>query len=93
MTLYKKWSFPIKDFFSKCDQIHSFLRICSHLLKKSLIENFICCAVRSTSKQIITSQKKKTNFYQNISIFYEHQYSMDYLKYTNNLKNPHQLDQ
>ena len=31
----------IKDFFSKCDQIHSILRICSHLLKKSFMENFI----------------------------------------------------
>ena len=31
----------MKDFFSKCDQIRSFLRIWSHLLKKSLMENFI----------------------------------------------------
>ena len=30
---------------SKCDQIRSFLRIWSHLLKKSLTENFIFCAV------------------------------------------------
>ena len=37
--------FSIKEFFSKCDQIHSFLRIWSHLLKKSLMENFIFCAV------------------------------------------------
>ena len=41
----KKMKFSIKDFFSKCDQIHSFLRIWSHLLKKSLIENSIFCAV------------------------------------------------
>ena len=33
--------FSIKDFFSKCDQIRSKLRIWSHLLKKSLLENFI----------------------------------------------------
>ena len=33
--------FFIEDFFSKCDQIRSFLRIWSHLLKKSLMENFI----------------------------------------------------
>ena len=33
--------FFIKDFFSKCDQIRSFLRIWSHLLKKFLMENFI----------------------------------------------------
>ena len=31
----------IKDFLSKCDQIRSFLRIWSHLLKKALMENFI----------------------------------------------------
>ena len=37
--------FSIKDFFSKCDQIHRKLRILSHLLKKSLMENFIFCAV------------------------------------------------
>ena len=33
--------FSIKDFFSKCDQILDFLLIWSHLLKKSLMENFI----------------------------------------------------
>ena len=37
--------FSIKDFFSKYDQICSFLRIWSHLLKKPVIENFIFCAV------------------------------------------------
>ena len=37
--------FSIKDFFSKYDQIRSFLRICSHLLKKSLMQNFILCEV------------------------------------------------
>ena len=35
----------IKDFFSKCDQIRRKLPICSHLLKKSLMENFIFCVV------------------------------------------------
>ena len=37
--------FSIKNFFSKCDQICSFLRIWSHLLQKSLTENFIFCAL------------------------------------------------
>ena len=38
--------FSIKDFFSKCDQIRRKLRISSHLLKKSLMGNFIfCCSV------------------------------------------------
>ena len=43
----QKMKFSIKDFFSKCDQIRSFLQIWSHLLKKSLMENFILCAVLS----------------------------------------------
>ena len=38
----------IKDFFSKCDQIRRELRIWSHLLKKSSMENFIFCAVKGT---------------------------------------------
>ena len=37
--------FSIKDFYSKCDQISRKLRIWSHLLKKSLMGNFIFCAV------------------------------------------------
>ena len=37
--------FSIKDFFSKCDQTRSKLRIWSHLLKKYLMENFIFYAV------------------------------------------------
>ena len=43
----KKWSmkFSIKDFLSKCDQICRKLRIWSHLLKISLMENFIFYAV------------------------------------------------
>ena len=36
----QKIKFCIKDFFSKCDQIRRKLRIWSHLLKKSLMENF-----------------------------------------------------
>ena len=41
----QKVKFSIKDFFGKCDQIRSFLRIWSHLLKKSLMKNFIFSAV------------------------------------------------
>ena len=41
--------FSIKGFFSKCDQIRSYLRIWSHLLKKSLMENFIFYAVFSVT--------------------------------------------
>ena len=41
----QKMTFSIKDFFSKCDQIWSFLRIWPHLLKIYLMENFIFCSV------------------------------------------------
>ena len=37
--------FYIKDSFSKCDQIRSNLLIWSHLLKKSIMENIIPCAL------------------------------------------------
>ena len=37
--------FSIKDFFIKCDQTRKKLWIWSHLLKKSLMENLIFCAV------------------------------------------------
>ena len=37
--------FSIKDFFIKCDQIRSFARIWSHLLKKCLIKISFFCAV------------------------------------------------
>ena len=35
----------MKNFFGKCDQIRSLLQIWTHLLKKSLNENFIFYAV------------------------------------------------
>ena len=41
----QKMKFSNKDFLSKCDQIRRKLRIWSHLVKKSLMENFIFRAV------------------------------------------------
>ena len=43
LPLHKKFS--IEDFLGKCNQIRSFLRIWSHLQKKSLMGNFIFCRV------------------------------------------------
>ena len=40
----QKTNFSIKDFFSKCDQMWS------NLLKKSLMEKFIFCAVLTTRR-------------------------------------------
>ena len=48
----QKMKFSIKDFFSKCDQILSFLQIWSHLLRKSLMESFILCAVKGHSENL-----------------------------------------
>ena len=50
----QKMKFSIKDFFNKCDKIRRKLRIWSHLLKKSLIENFnflcsVSCIISSKS--------------------------------------------
>ena len=47
--------FSIKDFFSKCNQIHSILWIWSDLLKKSLMENFIFYAVYTQEQNTIKS--------------------------------------
>ena len=40
----------VKDLFNKCEWIHSFIRMCSHLLKKFLTEKFIFCALICASK-------------------------------------------
>ena len=53
----QKTKFSIKDFFSKYDQIRSFLRIWRHLLKKSLMENFIFYAVGEIKKTKQWEQK------------------------------------
>ena len=45
MNTAQEMKFSIEDFFSKCDQIPRKLRIWPHLLKKSLMENLISCAV------------------------------------------------
>ena len=47
----EKMKFSINDFFSKYDQIRRKLRIWSHILKKSLMENFIFSAV--TKRQFL----------------------------------------
>ena len=58
--------FFVKDFFSKYDQIRSFLRIWSHLLEKNLLmENFIFCVVDIIHKLflLIRPQVVIKNFY------------------------------
>ena len=59
----QKFKFYIIDFFSKCDQIRSFLRIWSHLLRKSSMKKFIFCAVKSAKRFF-----KKINCYTQLEV-------------------------
>ena len=61
-----KMKFSIKYFFSKCDQICRKLWVWSHLLKKSLMENFIFCAVFTFVACFLLSRKKDKK-YKNLS--------------------------
>ena len=62
MCTAQKIKFSIKDFFSKCDQIRRELRIWSHLLKKSLMENLIFCAVKIEGLQLVTLFKERLQY-------------------------------
>ena len=60
--MHKKIKISIKDFFSECDQIRRKLRIWSHLLKKSLMENFIFCRVNTALDMILAEYKQLPDF-------------------------------
>ena len=60
ILIAQKRRFSIKGFFGKCDQIRRNLRIWSNLLKKSLMENFIFCAVTASFTEHLKLQKKLT---------------------------------
>ena len=49
--------FSTKDFFSKRDQTRSFLRVLSHLLKTSLLDNFIFCSLDLSHMTLTTRVK------------------------------------
>ena len=57
----QKMKFFIKGFFSTFDQIPSYFRIWSHLLKESLMENFIfrAMSVQSTVEALINGYSRK----------------------------------
>ena len=59
----QKTRFSIKDVFSKCDQIRSFLQIWSHLLKKFLTENFNVVVKCSNIKLYVKRTKSLWIFY------------------------------
>ena len=66
---WTKMKFSIKDFFSKCEQNRSLLGIWSHLLKKSLMENFIFCTVKILKYQNLTCSLSITSTLQNAPEF------------------------
>ena len=51
ITLHKKWSFPLGISSVNVTKSAEKLRIWSHLLKKSVIENFDFCAVSAKTKR------------------------------------------
>ena len=56
----------IRNFFSKCDQIRRKLWIWSHLLKKSVMENLIFCAVECAAECAnLCPQEEKCNWGKN----------------------------
>ena len=68
----QKMKFFTKDLFSKCDQIHRKLRIWSHLLKKSLMENFrFFCSVMGNKLLVdrMLAGKKVWYINETLSIF------------------------
>ena len=73
---YTKWSFLFSYFFLFCEQIPNFLRICSHCLKKSLMERFIFSAVGMSvvsiwfqRNQPISTDSTDQKTMQNLSLF------------------------
>ena len=62
----QKMKFSIKDFFSKCEQIRSFLPIRSHLQKKwkkaSVILLIKTCCLKDTHKKKAPSKKNSNAF-------------------------------
>ena len=67
-TTARIMKFSIKDFLSKCDQIRGKLR--THLLKKSLIENFIFCAVNTWRVLRLSEESNCSPCFFKVSFFF-----------------------
>ena len=72
MYTTQKMTFSIKDFFSKYDQIRSFLRIWSYLLKNSLVKNLIFCVV------VIRHNQKNLQLLKSIYVTFFNQKELDF---------------
>ena len=65
----RKMKFSVKDFFSKRDQIRTFLQVWPHLLKKSLTENFIVCEVWTLDENVILTEETNLPSFFSPSVF------------------------
>ena len=62
--------FSVKDFFSKCDQIRRNLRVWSHLLKTSLMENFIFCVVNAESLKGLKKENRNISLCEEFNVLH-----------------------
>ena len=71
MVTAQKMKFSIKDFFSKCDQIRR--KLGSHLLEKSLMENFIFCVVGVRNSNFLQNTTQNSENIHEVILFYNFQ--------------------
>ena len=67
----QKMKFSIMEFFSKCDQIRRKLQIWSHLLKRSLMENFVFCAVKIQYRTCRVNERQVCRQSKSVSLVYK----------------------
>ena len=67
----QKMKFSVKDLFNKSEQIRCFMRICSRLLNKFLMEKFIFVHwFVQVNRQKTTMKKKTTYFFEKLGCFF-----------------------
>ena len=74
----QKLKFFITNLFRKCDQIHWKLRIWSHLLKKSLVECFVFCAVKMQMYPRFVSVAHRHKYLKDVQILRSQGYKIFY---------------
>ena len=65
-ALHKKWSFPFRISSVNVTKSAVSLRIWSHLLKKSIMENFIICAVLLTEDGGLLQRPPERNYFEKV---------------------------
>ena len=67
----QKMKFSIMEVFSKCDQIRRKLQIWSNLLKRSLMENFVFCAVKIQYRTCRVNERQVCRQSKSVSLVYK----------------------